>query len=711
MDCGPTCLAMIAQASGAYFSLDQLREWAGINRQGVSLHGLGLAAERMGYATLPMMLDLEMLRTHAPLPAILHWRQRHFVVLVKLGRRHAWIADPASGLLRLSIQELCEGWLESGPEAAVLLLETTPAFPTQSQKERRTGFAFLYSYLKPHRRLFVQLFLGMLVGAALQLIFPLLTQALVDTGVGLRQYAFIHLLLAAQLMLLLSRTTVDFVRGWIVLYIGSRMNLRLVSDFLSHLMRLPIAFFDTKRTGDLMQRIGDHYRIERFLTGTVSQIALSMLNLLIFGLVLALYDRTILGVFLLGTAAYVGWIMLFLQRRKRLDMQRFEAQRTHQDSLLQLFLGMQDIKLHNAEGKLHWQWQLIQARLYHIQMGALKLDQWQKGGAILIHETQNLLITFLAAHAVLRGDITLGMMLSVQYILGQLNGPIDQLIAFVNAAQDARLSLQRLAEIHDQTQEEPDSCMMVQQLPTLGEIRFMQVDFSYPGSLSPVLRELSLTIPSGKVTAIVGASGSGKTTLLKLLLKFYEPSSGQIRVGAYPLERIAHETWRGQVGTVLQDSFLLDDTIAANISLGSAQIDHGLMAQAIEVANLQEFLDRLPLGLQTKVGMQGVGLSQGQKQRLLIARAVYLDPALILFDEATNALDASNERAILGRLETWFAGRTVVVVAHRLSTVRHADQIIVLDQGQVVEIGTHDTLSSARGHYFELVKNQLELGQ
>lgn len=711
MDCGPTCLAMIAQSKGAFFRLDDLREWAGINRQGVSLHGLTVAAERMGFTTLPVLLDFETLRQQAPLPVVLHWQQRHFVVLFRLSRRHAWIADPASGVLRLTIQELCDGWLDGAEEAAALLLEVTPAFPTQDHQVQRTGFGFLAGYLKPYHRLFVQLFLGLLVGSMLQLSFPFLTQALVDIGVGLQQYAFIHVLLAAQLMLLLSRATVDFIRSWIVLFIGSRINVRLIADFLMQLMRLPIAYFDTKQTGDLMQRISDHYRIERFLTTSVLQIALAILNLLIFGVVLALYDTTIFAVFLGGTLLYMGWISLFLSRRKRLDLARFESQRANQDALLQLFLGMQDVKLHNAERHMRWGWERIQARVYHVNASGLRLDQWQRGGAILIHESKNVLITFIAAQAVLDGGISLGMMLSVQYILGQLNSPIDQIIAFANAAQDAKLSLERLAEIHGRPLEEPDPVQKVQQLPDSLGIDFQDVEFSYPGSLSPVLQGIGLKIPAGKVTAIVGASGSGKTTLLKLILKFYQPQKGQIRVGAFPLERIGHEAWRDHVGTVLQEAFIFDANIEENIAVGQARVDAARIAQALEIANLQGFIDELPLGLKTKIGAQGVGLSQGQKQRILIARAVYHQPRLILFDEATNALDASNERKILSRLDEWFKGKTVVVVAHRLSTVRFADQIIVLDKGAIVEVGNHETLTQARGSYYELVKNQLELGQ
>lgn len=711
MDCGPTCLAMIAQSQGAFFRLEDLRDWAGINRQGVSLHGLSTAAERMGYTALPVLLDLETLRQQAPLPAILHWRQRHFVVLYRLTRRHAWIADPAVGLRRLDMPTFLEGWLHGAEEAAVLLLEPTPAFPSQSQQQRGTGFGFLAGYLRPYRRLFVQLFLGLLLGSLLQLSFPFLTQALVDTGVGLQQQGFIYVLLAAQLMLLLSRATVDFIRSWIVLFIGTRVNVRLVADFLAQLMRLPIAYFDTKHTGDLLQRTGDHYRIERFLTSTVLQMGLAALNLLTFGVVLAIYDGLIFAVFVIGTLLYLGWITLFLGRRRELDSRRFEAQRDNQDQLVQLFHGMQAIKLHNAEQHFRWGWERVQARLYHVQASVLRLDQWQKGGAILLHESQNVLITFLAAQAVLDGRLSLGMMLSVQYILGQLNGPIDQLIGFTNATQDARLSLQRLAEIHDQPAEEPDPEEKVQELPATPEIRFEKVSFSYPGSLSPVLQDIDLHIPAGKVTAIVGASGSGKTTLLKLLLKFYAPDRGRIRVGPHALAQVAHAAWRRQVGTVLQEAYLFDATIEQNIALGESRIDPQRLQAALDIANLRDFLDQLPLGLKTKVGMQGVGLSQGQKQRLLIARAVYLQPALLLFDEATNALDAANERLVLGRLEEWCRGRTVVVVAHRLSTVRHADQIIVLEGGRIVEQGDHATLTAARGPYYQLVHNQLELGQ
>lgn len=717
MDCGPTCLSMIAQYHGRHYSLQYLRDRSGINRQGVSLGGISDAAEAIGLSTLAAKLTLDQLEEHAPLPCIAHWNQEHFVVIIRITRKYVYIADPAHGKLRFTRAEFRRRWLgkeqvgDPEAEGIVLLLEPGPEFlDREGEKVERKGFRFLFRYLGQHRRLLMQVVLGLVLGSLIQLVFPFLTQAIVDFGINYEDLNFIYVILVAQLMLVLSRSTVDFVRGWIVLFVGARINIRLISDFLIKLMKLPIAYFDTKMTGDLMQRVGDHHRIEEFLTTTFMNILASVFNVLIFGAILAWYDLSIFLAFLLGTVLYVVWIVAFMRRRMYLDVQRFDVLRDNKDSLLQLFHGMQEIKMHNSERHFRWQWERVQARLYRINIRFLKLNQSQRAGGIFINELKNVLITFIAAKAVIDGEITLGMMLAIQYIIGQLNSPIDQMIGFFHSAQDAQLSLQRLAEIHTRKDEVAEEDRLSTEIPTDRSVHMEGVTFSYPGTLQPVLEDITLDIPEGKVTAIVGTSGSGKTTLLKLIMKFYAVGEGRIRIGSEGLQALDTKAWREAIGAVMQDGYIFSDDIAHNIALGAEEIDRKQLSRAIDVANIRGYIESMPLGLRTKIGADGIGLSQGQKQRILIARAVYKNPDFIFFDEATNALDANNEKVIMENLEQWFEGKTVIVVAHRLSTVRSADQILVLDQGKIVERGTHEELTALKSHYYRLVKNQLELG-
>lgn len=717
MDCGPTCLSMVAQFHGRHYSLQYLRDRAGINREGVSLGGISDAAEAIGLATLPAQLTLAQLEEHAPLPCIVHWNQEHFVVVYKITRKSVYVADPGHGRIKFSRAEFRRYWLgkdkvnDPETEGIVLLLEPGPDFMSREGEEvDRKGFRFLFRYLTYHRRLLIQVVLGLVLGSLIQLAFPFLTQAIVDFGINFEDLNFIYIVLAAQLMLVLSRSTVDFIRGWIVLFVGARINIRLISDFLIKLMKLPISYFDTKLVGDLMQRINDHTRIEEFLTTTVMNIAFSVFNIVIFGAILAWYNLGIFFAFLIGTVLYIIWIVAFLQPRKHLDVRRFDVLRNNHETLYQLFTGMQEIKMHNSEKHYRWQWERIQARLYRINIRFLKLNQSQRAGGIFINELKNVFITFIAAKAVMDGEITLGMMLAIQYIIGQLNSPIDQMVGFFHSAQDAKLSLQRLAEIHDKDNEAEEGEVLIHDLPESGDIQMENVSFSYPGTLKPVLRDIQMEIGEGKVTAIVGSSGSGKTTLLKLLMKFYAVNKGHIRLGEESLDMLDTRMWRESVGAVMQDGFIFSDTIERNIAVGTDEIDRKRLSRAVEVANIRPFIEDLPLGFRTKIGAKGIGVSQGQKQRILIARAVYKNPRFIFFDEATNALDANNEKVIMEQLEQWFKGKTVIVVAHRLSTVRNADQILVLNQGEIVERGTHEELTELKGFYYQLVKNQLELG-
>lgn len=681
--------------------------------------GISWAAESIGLRAMGVKISVGQLVAKAPLPAILHWNQQHFVVLYRVagrrGREVFHIADPAGGLVRFPRAEFERCWLQtadgSEPVGTALLLEPSPEFYSSPDEPiNRQHLGFLFRYLTPHRRLVVQLLLGLLLGSLLQLLLPFLSQSMVDQGIGNRNIGFIYLVLIAQLVLTLSRVAVEFIRGWILLHLGTRINVSLISDFLSKLMRLPMRFFDAKMTGDLMQRIGDHSRIQNFLTGTSLNVVFSAANILIFGVVLIVYSWKIFVVFFAGSLLYALWVVLFLRRRAELDNRRFAQMSANQSSLIQMIQGMQDIKLSGCEQQKRWEWENIQAKLFRVSVKSLALNQYQQSGATLLNETKNIVISIMAATAVVEGSMTLGMMTAVQYIIGQLNSPIEQLISFFNEMQDARISLGRLGEIHLRNDEETFEQQLIADIPPDSGIGVKDLAFNYDGPGSRmVLDSINITIPAGKQTAIVGTSGSGKTTLVKLLLGFYPPVAGEILVGSTGLSGYSLRSWREECGVVMQDGFIFSDTIARNIAPGVEIVDRQKLVQAAQVANIYDFVMSLPLGFNTKIGSEGHGLSQGQRQRVLIARAVYKNPKYIFFDEATNSLDATNERQIMQNLEGFFKGRTSVVVAHRLSTVRNADQIIVLREGRVVEVGTHDELTKKRGEYYTLVKNQLEL--
>ncbi len=719
MDCGPACLRMVAAFHGKRYKLNTLRERSYISREGVSMLGIAQAAESIGFRTMGVKLTPERLIDEAPLPAIIHWKQDHFVVLFRIsgkkGREIFHVADPAGGKVKFSREEFMRCWASTSEKGEVkgiaLLLEPGPDFHSaRDEGSDKASLGFLFSYLTPYRKLIVQLFLGLILGSLLQLIFPFLTQSIVDHGIGNQNLGFIYLVLIAQLVLTLSRASVDFIRNWILLHIGVRVNISLISDFLAKLMRLPMKFFDTKLTGDLLQRIGDHRRIETFLTGTTLNILFSMVNLLIFGLVLLYYNTLIFSVFLIGSIVYGLWVYLFLRRRAELDHKRFAQMSAHQGNLIQLIQGMQEIKLQNCEQQKRWEWEAIRARLFRISIKGLALRQYQQSGALVLNEIKNIVITVIAARAVVEGTMTLGMMLAVQYIIGQLNSPVEQLITFFNTTQDAKISLERLGEIHERSDEEDPETDKIQEIPQVAQIGADNLSFQYEGPESEmVINNISFSIPPGKQTAIVGTSGSGKTTLIKLMLGFYSPVKGHISLGKNNLKLYNIRQWRRNCGVVLQDGFIFSDSIANNIAPGVENIDRQKLAEAARTANIDSFIESLPLGFNTRIGSEGHGLSQGQKQRILIARAVYKDPAYIFFDEATNALDANNEKIILGNLESFYRGRTVIVVAHRLSTVKNADQILVIEKGEIVESGTHSELTQKKGAYYTLVKNQLEL--
>ena len=716
MDCGPTCLRMVAAYYGKRYSLEGLREKSFITREGVSMLGISEAAEKIGFRSICVQVGYEKLQ-EAPLPCIIHWNQQHFVVVYKLNDKHVWVADPGAGKLKYTKEEFCNCWLSSRKNeedtGVALLLEPTPEFYTiedEGDEVNRKGFSFLYSYLRPYRGLVGQLLLGLLLGSMIQLMLPFLTQSVVDFGINNQNLGFIYLVLIAQLMLSFSSSAVDFIRGWILLHLGTRINIALISDFLIKLMKMPIAYFDSKMTGDILQRINDHKRIQDFLTGSSLSVIFSVFNIIIFGIVLLVYSGMIFLIFMGGSTLYVTYVWLFMKKRAELDHKRFAQQSANQSTVVQLVNGMQEIKLSACEQQKRWEWERIQAKLFRVNIKSLALRQYQDSGAVLINQSKNLLITALVASLVVKGEMTLGMMLSVQYIIGQLNSPVNELIAFARDMQDARLSMDRLSEVRDKPDEEDPTRELLREIPEGKEIRLQNLNFKYdPLSEYPTLDDINLVIPPGKQTAIVGMSGSGKTTLVKLLLGFYPPASGDIFIGDTPLGSYSIREWSKRCGVVMQDGFIFSDSIAGNIAPGVEHIDKKRLRHAAEVANIHDFIEELPLAYNTKIGQEGHGLSQGQKQRILIARAVYKDPEFIFFDEATNALDANNERTIMNNLQTFFKGRTSVVVAHRLSTVRNAEQIIVIEQGRIAETGTHEALIALEGRYYKLVKNQLEL--
>ncbi|WP_129715044.1 peptidase domain-containing ABC transporter [Pedobacter sp. SYP-B3415] len=715
MDCGPTCLRMVAKFYGRNYTLQRLREICGLNREGVSMLGISDAAEKIGFRTTGSKVTLATLR-EANLPAILHWNQNHFVVLYKISGRNYYVADPARTLIRYEQDEFVKHWFsthnDNQGQGILLLIDPTPDFYHQAgDNDKGISFSYLFRYLFQYRQLLIQLLVGLAVGSLLQLVLPFLTQSVVDIGINTRNLNFVYIILIAQTTLFVGRMSVDFIRSWILLHITTRLNIAILTDFLIKLMRLPMSFFDTKMTGDIMQRMNDQGRIQSFLTGSSLNVVFSMFNLIVFSVVLAYYNVTIFLIFGVSSVLYTLWMVFFLRKRRELDYKRFDLSAKNQSAVVQLIHGMQEIKLNNCEQQKRWDWEHLQAGLFRFQMKSLSLGQYQQSGSFFINEGKNILITFIVAKSVIEGDLTLGSMMAIQYIIGQLNSPIEQFLGFLQQLQDAKISMERLNEINSMDNEEPLDNHLLDELPANKSITLKNLSFTYPGAGNEqVLRNINLAIPEGKTTAIVGMSGSGKTTILKLLLRFYEAQYGEIKIGSNQLNHISFRTWRANCGVVMQDGFIFSDTIARNIAVGDAKPDPVKLDHALHVANIRKFIDSLPLGLHTKIGAEGNGVSQGQRQRILIARSVYKNPEYIFFDEATNALDANNERVIMKNLEEFFWGRTVVIVAHRLSTVKNADNIIVLDKGIIVEQGSHAELSALRGDYFELVKNQLELG-
>ena len=720
MQCGIACLQMVCKYFGREYSLDSLSKLCFATTEGVSMLGINEAANTLGLHTISARVTTTMLGK-APLPSILHWDQNHFVVLYKVKKgKKFYVADPRKGLVTYGLDEFKQHWISTksnGEDKGIaMFLETTPAFFTYKMedeehiKEKRS-FRFLFGYVKKYRKYFGQIILGLIVGSLLQLVLPFLTQSIVDVGIKNQDIGFVWLILLGQLMLTVSRTAIDFIRRWLLLHISLRINISLVSDFFIKLLKLPMSFFDTKLMGDLMQRMNDHSRVNNFLTQQTLNITFAMLTFVVFSVVLFFYNKLVFVIFLLGSILYGAWMTLFLKRRKVLDYELFEQQAINNNKTYEFITSMQEIKLQDCEQRRRWEWEDTQADLFGVQMKSLKLQQTQEAGSIFINEMKNIIITVVAATAVIHGQMTLGMMLAVQYIIGQLNSPVEQLMNFFYSLQDVKISLERINEIHQMDDENGKEGLLTSFEDKNEGIDIKNIMFKYdPHALRKTIDDVSIHIPQGKVTAIVGASGSGKTTLIRLMLGYYSVLEGQINIGNTNINKLNKKWWRRQCGVVMQDGVIFSESIARNIAVDDGDIDKERLLKAAEIACIKDYVMALPLKFNTKIGRDGVGLSQGQKQRILIARAVYKNPDYIFLDEATNSLDANNERSIVENLDKFYKGKTVVIVAHRLSTVKNADQIVVIDHGKVVEVGNHESLTAKRGAYYNLVKNQLELG-
>lgn len=721
MDCGATSLRIIAKYYGKAYSTEMLRRHCHITRNGVSMLGISEAAEYIGFRTLGVKITFKQLANEAKLPCILHWNQNHFVVCYKIekkkkGEYKIFISDPASGKISYTKDEFMKCWgstrMHGEDCGTALLLTPSVSFGKRDEEETeiKHGIAFLYKYLLPYKPQLTQLVAAMTIGSLLQLAFPFLTQALVDLGINGGNMGLITIILIAQLTFFIARLSTEYIRSWILLHVNSRIGISLLSDFLIKLMNMPLHFFDTKKTGDIMQRIDDHSRIRSFLTGNSLSMAFSMVSFVIFALVLAYMNLLILIIFLIGNGMYIAWVSFFMKYRRTLDYKRFTQAAAEQNKIIQLIQGIQDIKLNNSERRKRWEWERVQVKLFRISVKGLTIGQLQQVGSLFFSQTSNIIITFMAARYVVNGEMTLGMMMSLIYIVGQVSAPVNDFINFIQVFQDAKISLERLNEIHERKDENDNIDVKTTDIPQDKTINIKNVTFSYDGAeRNYALENVSLTVPANKVTAIVGESGSGKTTLIKLMQGFYRPTHGSIDVGGIDLNDINPHTWRNITGSVMQESFIFSDSIANNIAVDSDEIDTKNLQRAATLANADSFIRNLPLGYNTTIGMEGIGLSQGQRQRVLIARAIYKNPDFIFLDEATNALDTANEAEIMRNLNEFYKGRTVVIAAHRLSTVKTADQIIVLKHGKVVECGTHESLVRLRGYYFELIKNQIEL--
>ncbi|EKT3958512.1 peptidase domain-containing ABC transporter [Flavobacterium psychrophilum] len=718
MDCGPACLSMIASVYDKKYPLQYLRENSFITREGVSLLGLTEASKNIGFEVLTAKLEKENF-AEMPLPCILHWNQNHFVVLYKISKnifskkQYFHITDPAHGFIKLSTETFKKSWITDNNKGVALFLEPTELFYKLAPPKSETlNLKYILGYLKPHKKQIIYMSILLLLGSILTLIFPFLTQNLIDKGVNKKDLSFISIILLAQLAVFFGSIVIEIIRNWIMLFIGTKISITIISDFLKKILQLPINFFDTKMMGDFNQRIQDNERIENFLTSQSLVTLFSIITFSVFFGVLCYYDFSILIIYFLLTFISISWSFFWLKKRKILDYLKFQQRSENQESIYEIINGVTEMKLNQFEDFKRFEWENIQKKLFKVNIKILKLDQIQMSGFNFLNQIKNIIVTFLAATLVVKGKMTLGELLSVSYIVGQMNSPVSQLVSFFRSLQDAKLSLERLNEVKNhETEENKEQKQLILEKNENSGIFLNNISFQYEGPKSAcILKDINFRIPDGKITAIVGASGSGKTTLMKLLLKFYDPTQGELFFNEENINNISPKNLRENCGVVMQDGFIFSDTIERNIATGDENINKEKLQNAVKIANIEEFVNSLPLGYNTKIGASGNGISGGQKQRILIARAVYKNPHYIFFDEATSSLDAENEKIIHDNLQQFFKGKTVLIIAHRLSTVKNADQIIVLKNGEIVETGNHHQLVQNKGDYFNLVKNQLELG-
>lgn len=716
MDCGPSCLAMITHYHGKKYTIQELREYSYLARDGVSLLGIEDAANEIGLETMPIQVGSDSLIEKKPLPCILHWENNHFVVLYRISKslfsnKYTFhVADPSFGRLRYNKEEFDLRWANKGDGVALLLSPTEEFDAREVRYHNRFTFSDVLNFIRPNKREFFILFFGFLFSSIFTLIFPYLTQALIDVGISSKNLDYILLILIAQLVLFIGSTTIDLVRNWVLMFVNSMINIQIISQFLTKVIRLPFYFFDTKQMGDFSSRIQDHSRIQSFLTSQSLMVVFSSINFIVYFFVLSFYDVKILLTYIALTLGSIIWSLYFLNWLEKLDYNRFRYAKAAHQTIYELVNGIVEIKLNSGEDEKVKDWKKNQSKLFQVDFKSLKISQYQSLGFDFLNQFKNILIVFLSAREVVLGNITLGTLLAISYIIGMMNAPLSQLIEFFRSLQFAKLSFMRLNEVQLMDNEDETADIKIADMKNEGEITLKNVDFHYYGFRSPkVLDNINLSIPYGKVTAIVGESGSGKTTLMKLLLKFYEPFVGNIYYSNVHLERIIAKDLREKCGVVMQDGYIFSDTLERNIAVGGEQVDPMRLDRAIKIANLGDYVGNLPLGLKTMLGSGGGGISGGQKQRILIARAVYKNPDFIYLDEATSSLDSENEKIIYDNLEDFLVGKTVIKIAHRLSTVKKADQIVVMKKGSIVEIGTHKELVEKRGVYFNLVKNQLEL--
>lgn len=711
-DCGPASLKMVAKHFGRYYSLQYLRDRCGITKEGVSLLDLSTGAEAIGLHSLAIKCSIDDLVQKVPFPAIVFWGQNHFVVVYHADRRHVWVSDPTKGHVKYSHEEFRNGWYLEGEGHGVLLaLEPTANFSSSKEEieQRKDSMTGILRYFHPYRKSFGLIFLIMILATLLQSILPFISKAVIDVGIGTSDIHFINIVLIGNICILVSIMVFNVLRDWILMHITARVNIALISDYLIKLMKLPVSFFENKLLGDILQRAADHDRIRSFIMNNSLSLIFSTFTFVLFSIILLLYNHTILLIFLGGSVLYVCWVLLFLRIRKKLDWQYFELVSRNQSYWVETVTAIQDIKIYNYERARRWKWEEIQASLYHVNRRVLAVTNMQNLGAQFIDSIKNMAIVFFCAVAVIKGDITYGIMISTQFIIGMLNGPLIQFINFVVSAQYAKISFLRMNEIKQlDDEEELLSVGSTTLLPENKDLTLSNVMFQYTVNAPFVLEHIFLTIPENKVTAIVGGSGSGKSTLLKLLVRLYKPSYGEITMGGMNVMPINLRQWRDLCGVVMQDGKIFSDTVANNIVLDDERIDKELLIESCRTAQILDEIHAMPQGFDTKIGERGRGLSGGQKQRILIARALYRNPKYLFLDEATNALDTINERKIVEALNSAFANRTVVVVAHRLSTIRNADQIVVLDKGHVAEIGNHKSLMEQKGLYHDLVASQSE---